>query len=322
MAMAKKKNDSTPVQATVTEKRFSWQFPIVKLRYWWFAISLLIIIPGIISLFMHGLNQGIDFKGGSVYDINFSKQVSQGEISTALESIKLGDSQVQMTDATRSLIKTKALDEAERDTLIKTLEEKVAPFDHASLKEDKVGPTIGNELKWDAITALAIASVGMIIYLSIRFEFLYGISAIIAIIHDVLVVLGLFSIFQWEIDSSFVAAILTVVGYSINDTVVIFDRIRENSEKLKRGDSYEEMVERSVWQTMGRSIYTVVAVLIMLFAIFLLGGESTRIFSLAMLIGVFSGAYSSIFNASQILVEFKHWQERRTKNLRLGKSRA
>ncbi|HZW83944.1 MAG TPA: protein translocase subunit SecF [Candidatus Deferrimicrobium sp.] len=322
MAMAKKKNDSTPVQATVTEKRFSWQFPIVKLRYWWFAISLLIIIPGIISLFMHGINQGIDFKGGSVFDINFSKQVSQGQISTALESIKLGDSQVQMTDATRSLIKTKALDETERDTLIKTLEEKVAPFDHSSLKEDKVGPTIGNELKWDAITALAIAAVGMIIYLSIRFEFLYGISAIIAIIHDVLVVLGLFSIFQWEIDSSFVAAILTVVGYSINDTVVIFDRIRENSEKLKRGDSYEEMVERSVWQTMGRSIYTVVTVLIMLFAIFLLGGESTRIFSLAMLIGVFSGAYSSIFNASQILVEFKLWQERRTKNIRLGKSRA
>ncbi len=328
--MAKKNNVSIPVPEKPAEKRFSWQFPIVKLRYWWFALSLLIIIPGIISLAMHGLNQGIDFTGGSMFDITFTKQVTQADISKVLDSAGLTNSQVQLTEGqlpdgtkvSKALIKTKPLEESERDNMLNTLENKVAPFDRKNLKEDKVGPAIGQELRNDALLALLIASAGMILYLTIRFEFVYGISAVIAIIHDVLVVLGLFSIFRWEIDSSFVAAILTVVGYSINDTVVIFDRIRENAEKLKRGDSYEDMVERSVWQTMGRSINTVVTVLITLFAIFLLGGESTRIFSLAMLIGVFSGAYSSIFNASQILVEFKHWQFRKTKNLKLGKSRA
>lgn len=280
-------------------------FNIVKKRYWWFALSLFIIIPGVISLFMHGLNLGIDFKGGTMLDVSFNKAVTQAVITDTLKSVGL-EGPVQLSNGnTSALIRTAALEETKRNELLAALETKVGPYDKKALKEDKVGPAMGQELTKNAFYALIIAMGLMIAYITIRFEFVFAISAIIALVHDVLVVVGIFSLFRWEVDSTFVAAILTIFGYSINDTVVIFDRIRENATKMKRADSYEDMVDKSVWQTMRRSINTVMTVLIALLSVFILGGESTRIFSLAMLIGVFSGAYSSIFNASQILVEIK-----------------
>ena len=280
-------------------------FNIVKKRYWWFAISLMIMIPGIISLFMQGLNLGIDFTGGTMLDVTFKKTVTQAAITDTMKSVEL-EGPVQLSNGdTSALIRTHALDEAERNELLAALETSVGEYDKTSLKEDKVGPAMGQELTRNAFYALFIAMGLMIAYITIRFQFVFAISGIIALLHDVLVVVGLFSLFQWEIDSSFVAAILTVFGYSINDTVIIFDRIRENETKMKRTDSYEDMVDKSIWQTMRRSINTVVTVLIALLSVFLLGGESTKVFALAMLIGVFSGAYSSIFTASQILVEIK-----------------
>lgn len=313
--MAKKENtpNSTPQTQTGhpatyedVQKMHPLYFNIVKKRYWWFAISLLVIVPGVISLFMQGLNLGIDFKGGTMLDMNFKKPTTQIAISDTMKSVGL-EGQVQLSNGgTTALIRTNALEEDQRNKLLTALQTKVGDFDKASLKEDKVGPAMGKELTQNAFWALLIAMGLMIVYISIRFQFTYAISGIIALLHDVLVVVGIFSLFQWEIDSTFVAAILTIFGYSINDTVVIFDRIRENEAKLRRGDSYEDMVDKSVWQTMRRSINTVVTVLIALFSVYILGGESTRVFSLAMLIGVFSGAYSSIFNASQILVEIKN----------------
>ncbi|MBP1759303.1 MAG: protein translocase subunit secF [Firmicutes bacterium] len=280
-------------------------FNIVKKRYWWFAISLLIIIPGIISLFLQGMNLGIDYKGGTMLDVTFNKAVTQTAISDSMKSVGLeGHVQLSNNDTT-ALIRTEALEEGKRSELLSALGSQVGEFDKATLKEDKVGPAMGQELTRNAIYALIIAMGMMIIYITFRFQFIYAISAILALLHDVFVVIGIFSLFQWEIDATFVAAILTIVGYSINDTVIIFDRIRENEPKMKRGDSYEDMVDKSIWQTMRRSVNTVVTVLISLFAVFILGGESTRMFSLAMLIGVFCGAYSSIFVASQILVEIR-----------------
>lgn len=280
-------------------------FNIVKKRYWWFAISLIIIIPGIISLFMQGLNLGIDYRGGTMLDMTFNKAVTQSAISDTMKSVDL-EGPVQLSgDNTTALIRTEALEEEKRDELLAALETQVGAYDKESLKEDKVGPAMGQELTRNAIYALIIAMGMMIAYITFRFQFVFAISAILALLHDVFVVIGIFSLFQWEIDATFVAAVLTIVGYSINDTVIIFDRIRENEPKMKRGDSYEDMVDKSIWQTMRRSINTVVTVLISLFAVFILGGESTRMFSLAMLIGVFCGAYSSIFIASQILVEIK-----------------
>lgn len=289
-------------------------FNIVKKRYWWFFLSLVIIIPGVISLFIQGLNLGIDFKGGTMLDVTFQKPVSQISITDTLKSVGL-ESSVQLSDGDKNaLIRTEALEENKRDQLLTALQTKVGQYDKSALKEDKVGPVLGHELALNAIKALGIAVGLMIAYISFRFQFAFAVSGIIALLHDVLVVVGLFSLFQWQIDASFIAAILTIFGYSINDTVVIFDRIRENEGRMRAKDSYEDMVDKSVWQTMSRSVNTVVTVLIALFSVYLLGGESTKIFSLAMIIGVFSGAYSSIFNASQILVEIKRHMKNYCKN--------
>ncbi|MDO0824971.1 protein translocase subunit SecF [Desulfosporosinus nitroreducens] len=280
-------------------------FNIVKKRYWWFALSLLIIVPGIISLFMQGLNLGIDFKGGTMIEMTFKNPANQAAITDTMKSVGLLGPSVQMSSGNTALIRTSALDQDKQNELMTALQTKVGEYEKTTLKVDLVGPAMGQELTRNAFKALIIAIGLMIAYISFRFQFVFAISGIIALLHDVLVVVGLFSLFQWQIDSTFVAAVLTIFGYSINDTVVIFDRIRENEAKMKRGDSYEDMVDKSVWQTMHRSVNTVTTVLIALFSIFILGGESTKVFSLAMLIGVFSGAYSSIFNASQILVEIK-----------------
>ncbi len=312
--MAEKKNGAVGTSQTPAAKAESYEqvqklhplyFNIVKRRYWWFALSLIVIIPGIISLFLQGLNLGIDFKGGTMLDMKFNKPVTQSALTDSLKSVGL-EGQVQLSNGdTVALIRTDALEEDQRDKLLTAIQQKVGDFDRGSLKEDKVGEAIGKELTSNAFWALIIASALMLAYISFRFQLAFAISGIIALLHDILVTVGIFSIFQIQIDATFVAAILTVFGYSINDTVVIFDRIRENETRLKRGESYEDMVDKSVWQTMGRSIKTVVTVLIALLAIFILGGESTKVFALAMLIGVFSGAYSSIFNASQILVEIR-----------------
>lgn len=287
------------------QKMHPLYFNIVKRRYWWFAISLIIIIPGIISLFTQGLNLGIDFKGGTMLDMKFNNPVTQTAINDSLNSVGLSGS-VQLSNGdTVALVRTDALDEDKRNQLLSAIQQKAGDFDRASLKEDSVGPAMGKELTSNAFWALIIASALMLAYISFRFQFAFAISGIMALLHDVLLTVGIFSIFQIQIDSTFVAAILTVFGYSINDTVVVFDRIRENETRMKRGASYEDIVDKSIWQTMGRSIKTVVTVLMALLAIFILGGESTKVFALAMLIGVSSGAYSSIFNASQILVEIR-----------------
>lgn len=314
--MARKENISnqnmspkTPNTAAASyeqvQKMHPLYFNIVKKRYWWFAISLIFLIPGIISLFLQGLHLGIDFTGGTMLDITFNKAVTQTAVSDTLKSVGLEGS-VQLSNGdTGVLIRTVALEEEQRNKLVSALQQNVGDFDKSSLKEDKVGAAIGKELTQNALWALLIACGLMIAYITVRFQFVYAISGILALLHDILLTVGIFSLFQWQIDSSFIAAILTIFGYSINDTVIIFDRIRENEARLKRGDSYEDMVDKSVWQTMRRSINTVITVLIALLSIYVLGGESTKVFALAMLIGVFSGAYSSIFIASQILVEIK-----------------
>jgi protein-export membrane protein, SecD/SecF family/protein-export membrane protein SecF len=280
-------------------------FNIVKKRYIWFVLSLILLIPGIISLFTQGLNLSIDYKGGSMFDIQFNEKVTQEEINQAMESVGLTGT-VQLADGdTSAIVRTDALDQAKRDELLDAIQKQAGSFDMKNVEEQLVQPAIGNELKSGAMKSLAVASVLILIYVSFRFRFVYALSGVIALLHDIVITLGLFSLFQWEIDAAFIAAILTIFGYSINDTVVIYDRIRENERRMKKKDSFEDMVDKSVWQTMGRSVKTVCTVLIALLAIFLLGGESTRSFSLAMIIGVFFGAYSSICIASQLVVEIK-----------------
>lgn len=287
---------------------------IIGRRKIWFAISLLTIVLGIISMIYRTatvgtpLNVGIDFTGGNMIGIEFKKPVTVDEVRRVMNDLnmKLENSVIQRAGAGNMLIRTRVLDKDEQDKVLKAFQEKIRPYNKDKLRLDKVGPTIGKELTLNAALALAIASVFMIIYITFRFEFLFGIAAVIALMHDVFVTVGLFSIFWWEIDSAFVAAVLTIIGYSINDTIVIFDRIRENLHKRKKGEDLETLVNNSVLQTMTRSINTVLTVVIVLVALMIFGGGTIRNFTLAMLIGVVSGAYSSIFNASPLWVELRN----------------
>lgn len=300
----------TPAATVATydqvKQDFSFYFNIVKKRYIWFALSLIILIPGVISLFVQGLNLGVDFTGGSLFDIKFNQPVTQTQITEALDSVNLTGSVQLSVDGTEALIRTDVLEDDQRDSLLAAIGKHAGSFNREMLKEDKVGPAIGAELRSGAIKASVVASILILLYITFRFRFDYAVSGVITLVHDVFIILGVFSLFQWQIDATFIAAVLTIFGYSINDTVVILDRIRENERRMKKKDSYEDMVDKSIWQTMGRSIKTGISVIIALFAIFILGGDSTKMFALAMLIGVFSGTYSSIFIASQLVVELKN----------------
>lgn len=287
------------------QKENRFYFNVVKKRYIFFIVSALIIGAGIISLFTQGLNLGIDFEGGSMFDITFNQPTTQAQVSKALDSVDLSGTVQLSPDGTEVLIRTDALDDDQSKNLLAAIEKEAGAFDRQKLKENKVGPAIGAELSKGAFYASLLASALILAYISFRFRFAFALGGVIALVHDILVVLGLFSIFQWEVDLTFVAAILTILGYSINDTVVIYDRIRENENKMKKKDSYEDLVDKSIWQTMGRTIKTSITVLISLLAIYILGGESTKIFALAMLIGTVSGVYSTIFIASQVVVEMR-----------------
>ena len=282
------------------------KFDIIGKKYWWFAISLLLIIPGFISMVIQGFNLGIDFTGGTLLDLKFSRPVSVAEIRDALKDYHLENSTIQLAladnqeKAANAMIRTHTLEESERRTVLSGLEQKLGKFD--VLRAEKVGAVIGSELTRQAIIALLVSWLLMIGYISYRFEFKFAIAAIIALVHDIFVVMGVFSIFRLEIDATFVAALLTIVGYSINDTIVIFDRIRENLKSHRKTELFSDLVNRSIWQTMTRSIYTVLTVLFATAALYIFGGETTKHFSLALLIGFTSGAYSSIFNASPIWV--------------------
>ncbi|UWG95639.1 protein translocase subunit SecF [Dehalobacter sp. DCM] len=300
---------STPAASEASyddvKKEHRFYFNIVKRRYIWFALSLVLIIAGIISLFVQGLNLGIDFTGGSMFTIQFNEQVTQSNVQKAVDSLGI-DGTVQLSNGDKTaLIRTETLDPDKRDALLTAIEKQAGAFDRQALQENLVAAAIGTELQQDALKALGVAAVLILLYVSFRFRFLYAVSAVIALLHDIVITVGIVSLFQLQVDATFIAAILTVFGYSINDTVVIYDRIRENEKRMKKRDSFEDMVDKSVWQTMGRSLKTVGTVLIALLAINILGGDSTKVFAFVMLIGVFFGCYSSIFVASQLVVEIK-----------------
>ena len=290
---------------------------IVGKRKIWFAISLLIIIPWLLSMAYKWvtlgspLNLGIDFTGGDMINIEFKSDVTVGQIRDVLKEIDLEKSGIQKTGNNSAIIRTVVLDDARQEKLLSLLKEEIGPYDEGRLQINKVGPVIGKELTQKAILALLIASVLMVAYISFRFEWKFGIAAIIALLHDVFITLGLFSIFWWEVDSAFVAAVLTIIGYSINDTIVIFDRIRENLNKRKKGEGLKQMVNNSIMQTLVRSINTVLTVVFVLVALLFLGGSTIKIFTLALLIGVVSGAYSSIFNASPMWFVLKGMEKGR-----------
>lgn len=288
------------------------RFDILKRSKLWFAISLLIIIPGIFCMFTKGFNFGIDFTGGTIIEMEFQQKVTLPQVRDVLREYNLDNATIQLSgdasnvEASKDvMIRTMDLEENERKAVMASLKDEIG--DYTVLREEKVGATIGGELITDALMATVISWILIILYVSYRFEWRFGVAAILTLIHDVLIVLSVFSFLQKQVDSSFVAAILTIIGYSINDTIVIFDRIRENQRlHFKRGGDLNELANRSIYQTLTRSLYTVFTVLFTTFALYFFGGDTTKDFSFALLIGFFSGSYSSIFVASPLWVVLKN----------------
>lgn len=293
------------------------KFDISGHRMWWFLLSTVVIVAGIICMVVRGFNFGIDFTGGTIIDLKFAQPVTIQEVRTSLAPYGLDGSTIQLSgaasDVTASedvMIRTVDLEEEQRKAVMASLKTDVG--DYTVLREEKVGATIGGELIENAVLALVISWALIILYVAYRFEWKFGVAAVLALVHDILVVLGVFALTQRQVDSSFIAALLTIVGYSINDTIVIFDRIRENLKlHFRRGGDVDVLVNTSIYQMLTRSLYTVFTVLFTTLALYFFGGETTKDFAFALLVGFGSGCYSSIFIASPLWVTFRGWAEKK-----------
>ncbi len=293
------------------------RFDIIGKRKIWYAISSLLIIASLFFMVTRGFNMGIDFTGGTIMDLRFEKAVNINDVRAVLNEYNLSNSTIQLsgessssTESENVMIRTVDLEEQERKEVMAGLTDKLGAYQ--VLREEKVGATMGTELIMNAIYATIISWLLIIAYVSYRFEFKFGISAVLGLVHNVIIVLGAFALTQHQIDSSFVAALLTIIGYSINDTIVIFDRIRENLKlHFRKNGDIVELVNTSIYQTMTRSIYTVSTVLFATFALYFFGGDTTKDFAFALLIGFFCGAYTSIFIASPLWVTFRRYSDKK-----------
>jgi len=290
----------------------------------YFIISFLIIIPGIISLFLFGLKLSIDFTGGSRLTFVFPKDVNERQIEGVRSGIEEQNIEVStiQPSGNRIVVRTPPIDEKTDARLVESLQKKVGSFKQEEF--ETVGPVIGSETALNALKAIVLASALIVMYIAWSFRkvpkpassWRFGLCAVVALIHDALLLIGIFSIlghfFHVEIDSLFVTAVLTVIGFSVHDTIVVFDRVRENL--IKHGSSnFAITVNNSILQTLNRSLNTSLTAVIVLFTLLIFGGESIRWFVVALLIGIISGTYSSIFNAAPLLVAWQEFDEKRKK---------
>ncbi|KGK87905.1 Protein translocase subunit SecF [bioreactor metagenome] len=282
-------------------------FKIMEKTKIWFAISLVIIITGLVFFIKDGLNYGIDFRGGTLVQINMKQDFNKQDVEKIIAKYAndyTTNTAVNEKNEVQLEIRSNSLEEGEIQPLFKEVKDKYKLADKDLISQQTIGPAVGQELRQKAILAFVLANVAILIYVAIRFEFKFGAAAILAIIHDILITVSVYSIFQIPINSSFIAAILTIAGYSINDTIVIFDRIRENVKKMRRIDS-KEIANISITQTMSRSVNTTLTTLITIVAVYIFV-PSIREFTFPLTIGIACGAYSSIFIASPIWVLLKN----------------
>ena len=274
-------------------------FKIIEKSKIWFSISLAIILIGVVLMATRGLNFGIDFKGGTKIVVDFGNSFDKVEADGIVKEYAT-DAVTKTVESTQYEIKSKDLDETKTAELFDALKEKYSLEDSALISQSQIGPSVGKELTRNAVVAVLIACVAMLIYIAIRFEFNFGVAALTALLHDVLITLAVYAIFNIPVNSSFIAAMLTIVGYSINDTIVVFDRIRENSHSMRRSTP-AEIANVSINKTLARSINTSLTTLIIIGAVNIFV-PTVREFSFPLLIGIAAGAYSSIFIASPIWV--------------------
>jgi preprotein translocase subunit SecF len=289
------------------------------------SLSLLVIVPGVISLVLPGgLNPGIDFTSGSFFTVRFQQTVEQDQLRQAFADLHHEEAIVQRSSDGTFVIRTfplsgeirnelgDLLQGSERGRLEQSLRERFGPME--VLTFDSVSPLVAAEVVQNSILAVAVACAGILLYLSFAFRHVphpwrYGACAVFALVHDVLVLLGVFSIlgrlFNYQLDALFITATLTVIGFSVHDTIVVFDRVRENLLRYP-GEAFDTIMNHALLQTLGRSLSTSVTIMLVLLTLFLFGGVTVRPFVLALLVGVVSGTYSSIFNASMLLVVWEH----------------
>lgn len=298
---------------------------IVGKRYWFFALSTIVIIPGVIALILWGLPLAIDFTGGSILEVRFEtgSPPAPAEVVEMYDDLGVPDPLAQSAGSTDIIVRSKIIDESTKALIMGELETRFeSPV--TLLRFDSVGPSIGIEVAQQAAGAIGLAALFILLYITYAFRGVpnarrFGVAAIIAMLHDVAVVIGVEAIFGhflgWEVDALFLTALLTVIGFSVHDSIVVFDRIREN-QRTHRRLNFEQLVNHSIVQTLDRSINTQLTVMLTLLALLLFGGVTTRHFVTILLIGVFSGTYSSIFNAAPILVvwenqEWRSWFRRK-----------
>lgn len=304
---------------------------IISKKKIYFAISLLVMVPGIVSLLLFGLKLSIDFTGGSrlEYQVENGKlalseaegfKVQSSELEKIVKEKGVKVSSVQTAQDNSFIIRTKPIDQKKYNEVTNALKKKYKDIKEISFQT--VGPTMGKETTLNAVKAVVFASVLIILYIAWSFRqvpkpassWRFGVCAIVALLHDVLVVVGIFSIlghfFNVEVDSLFVTALLTIIGFSVHDTIVVFDRIRENLRRMP-GMAFATVVNDSILQTIVRSLNTSLTTLLVLFTLLLFGGESTKWFMVALLVGITSGTYSSIFTASPLLVVWEEFSRRR-----------
>ncbi|HLF81442.1 MAG TPA: protein translocase subunit SecF [Anaerolineales bacterium] len=294
---------------------------IVGKRYWFFGLSLLLIVPGIVALAVWGLPLAIDFTGGSLLEVRFegAQAPAPAQVVDLYMELGYGEPLVQSAAQAEIIARSRTLDESERAELVRQMQSRFGGT-VTVLRFESVGPAVGAEVTRRAAGAVGLAALGILAYITYAFRsvpgaYRYGLAAIVAMLHDVAVVLGVAAILGhflgWEVDALFLTALLTIIGFSVHDTIVVFDRIREN-QRLHRRLQYELLVNHSIVQTLDRSINTQLTVMLTLLALLLFGGVTTRRFVTILLIGILSGTYSSIFNAAQLLVvwhnrEWRHW---------------
>ncbi|HYF95982.1 MAG TPA: protein translocase subunit SecF [Symbiobacteriaceae bacterium] len=282
---------------------------------YWIVFSLILSVIGIGALAFWGLNLGIDFTGGKMLDVQFKTELSSKQVEEAVsgvigKNISVQKAQIKGGEAgSEWFVRTPELTEDVRGKLLD--EFKKLDANYKIVGEDDVSGAISGELATKAGMALAIAAVLQILYITFRFEFKFGITGVLALVHDFIITVGLLAVLRVQINSAFVAAILTVLGYSMNDTVVVFDRIRENLKFRKKGESLEDMATRSIQEVITRSLYTGVSVQAMLLSMLIFGGDTIWDFAMTLLIGVTSGTYSSIFIASALWLFWHQWEDSR-----------
>ena len=297
-------------------------------RKYGYILSGTLILIGLIALILRGgPNYGVDFRGGTSIRVQFKKEVKIDELRSAMADLGYGNAEIkqsmleQGTQKTEEfIIRVPVLSSEESTKIIEKLKERFGADNVVVRSIDTVGPKIGGELRRAAIYAILLSLLFILIYISWRFELRFAIGAIIPLFHDVLITLGVFGILNLEISLAVVAAFLTIVGYSLNDTIVVFDRIRENLKTLRR-ERYEDIINRSINETLSRTVITSLTTLFVVVVLFVMGGEVIHNFSFALMVGIIVGTYSSIFVASPILVEWEHWQARRGKVAARGKRR-